>query len=95
MEQPIIEFKDMTVTSKKVKVSLYPDRIERTSENAWPSKKSATTSIPLRTVSSVSSESDGMAFQKVKFASGGGEVVVKLKKKDAEKLVEVVRPLIG
>ncbi len=95
MDKPVFECKDMTVTSKKIQIAVYSDRIERSSKNAWPSKKSTTNSIPLSTISAVSSTGNGVAFKRVTFASSGGTIEVKLKNKDAEQLVATVRPMIG
>ena len=93
-DQPIAEFKAMNVTSKKITVVIYGDRVEVRSKHAWPSPKYDITSIPLKSVTAISSNSDGLAFQRVTVASSGGSTDIKLKRADAERFTEIVRSMI-
>lgn len=93
-DKPIAEFKAMTVTSKKITVAVYVDRVEVRSKHAWPSPKYDLDTIPLQSVSAISSNSDGLAFQRVTVASSGGATDIKLKRADAERFTSLVRSMM-
>lgn len=76
-------------------VTVYADRIETATKKVAMNKRHAAGAVlPLRSVSSVSQERDGIAFQKVTFHASGGGLSVKVKHQDAGELVAVVNRLM-
>ena len=97
---PLGTFKGRT-DGGAVDVVVYPDRVEwalkshkRAAMRMFGAGADKTEMMPIRTISSVTSERSGIAFEKVSLIATGNTVDFKLAKKDAENAKNLIQQLM-
>ena len=92
MGEPNYEFKCM-VDGRTARGLLYGDRIELVVKT--PLRRPSTQTIPIRSLTSVTSARDGMAWQKITLHVGGGATIdFRVAKGRAEEVASKVQALL-